>query len=124
MKTDREGLEYWPFPGGAGVELPNGTAKRLWDWWWAPPHCSAGDYVPTSPPLLAEKAPGIPDEKDGYRPPKNWDGKNVRNPNGRGAGYPDDKGRVWIPTDHNGTHAPHWDVQDPQTGDHEPIYPK
>jgi uncharacterized protein RhaS with RHS repeats len=66
---------------------------------------------------------GIPPEEVGYKPPKNWDGKKVKNPNGAGSGYPDKNGRVWVPTDHKGTHAPHWDVQDPKTGTHESVYP-
>lgn len=38
------------------------------------------------------QAPGMPTEKDGYVPPKKWDGKKVKNPNGRGGwGWPDDK---------------------------------
>jgi len=37
-------------------------------------------------------------------------------------GYVDKKGDVWEPTDHNGTHAPHWDVQHPD-GTHTPTYP-
>ena len=38
-------------------------------------------------------------------------------------GWKDKKGHVWEPTDHNGTHAPHWDVQNPSTGNHTPVYP-
>lgn len=37
-------------------------------------------------------------------------------------GYKDKGGDVWEPTDHNGTHAPHWDRQHPD-GTHTPTYP-
>lgn len=71
------------------------------------------------------KAPGVPTEKDGFFPPKKWNGEKVRDPNGRGYGYPDKNGRIWIPTGtgplaHGG---PHWDVQDPKTGDHDNVMP-
>jgi hypothetical protein len=59
-----------------------------------------------------------------FSAPKNDDGKTVKNPNGSGSGYPDKKGNIWVPTDHKGTHAPHWDVQNPRTGGHTPVYPK
>ena len=66
---------------------------------------------------------GVPPPETGYKPPKKWNGKKVKNPNGPGSGYPDENGKVWVPTDHKGTHAPHWDVQNPKTGKHEPVYP-
>jgi RHS repeat-associated protein len=56
-----------------------------------------------------------------YVPPKSGTRK-VRNPNGRGSGWIDKKGDVWVPDDHNGTHAPHWDVQWPN-GDYHTVYP-
>jgi hypothetical protein len=62
------------------------------------------------------QAPGKPTEKDGYNPPKKWDGKKVRNPNGPGYGWPDKKGRVWVPSGPNGHGGPHWDVQYPTKG--------
>ncbi|WP_341501920.1 RHS repeat-associated core domain-containing protein [Gallaecimonas sp. GXIMD4217] len=65
---------------------------------------------------LAADAPGCPTEKDGYEPPKKWDGKKVRSPNGRGYGYPDKRGNVWVPTGPNGHGGPHWDVQKPGGG--------
>ena len=46
----------------------------------------------------------------------------MKNPNGSGSGWPDQKGNVWVLTDHKGTHAPHWDVQHPN-GTHTPVYP-
>lgn len=72
------------------------------------------------------QAPGKPTEDDGYYPPKKWDGKKVRNPNGSGYGWPDNKGRIWIPTGQgNAAHGgPHWDVQYPDKNkDNDNIYP-
>lgn len=66
-----------------------------------------------------DKPPNHPD----YKQPKNWNGQKVRNPNGRGAGFPHRGGDVWVPTNHGGTHAPHWDVQHPNGG-HTNVYPK
>lgn len=57
------------------------------------------------------QAPGLPTEKDGFVPPKNWDGKKVNSPKGRGYGWPDNKGNVWVPTGPKGHGGPHWDVQ-------------
>lgn len=68
------------------------------------------------------QAPGKPTENDGFIPKKNWDGKKVRNPNGRGYGWPDDEGNVWVPSGPNGHGCPHWDVQLPN-GDHRNIVP-
>lgn len=69
------------------------------------------------------QAPGIPTVEDGYKAPKNWDRKKVKNPNGIGWGWPDSKGSVWITTGPNGHGGPHWDVQDPKTGRHRNIMP-
>lgn len=77
--------------------------------------------------LKGAQAPGKPTEKDGFYPPKNWDGKKVRNPNGPGFGWPDKNGHVWVPTGPEGhplAHGgPHWDVQDPKTRRHRNIAP-
>ena len=59
--------------------------------------------------------------------PKKWNGKKVRSPNGRGYGWPDNKGNVWVPTGPevpgNDPHGgPHWDVQGPK-GRYKNIYP-
>jgi len=64
---------------------------------------------------------GTPNHPE-YIPPKNWDGKKVRNPNGKGAGYPDKNGDVWIPQNHKGTHGNHWDVQ-MKNGKYRDVYP-
>ena len=68
------------------------------------------------PPILTDRAPGEPTEKDGFKPKKGWDGKKVPTP--RGYGYPDKDGNVWVPTGkgplaHGGEH---WDVQRPGGG--------
>jgi len=77
-----------------------------------------GDPDKPSLPDMKNNPPNVP----GYTPPKSGDRK-VRNPNGRGTGWVDRNGRVWVPDDHDGTHAPHWDVQDPKGGGYTPVYP-
>ena len=71
-------------------------------------------------------APGQPTAADGYTPPKKWDGEKVKNPNGSGAGWPDARGDVWIPTGPAGSPkahgGPHWDVQSPGGG-YRNVYP-
>ena len=63
------------------------------------------------------KAPGKPGAQEGFCDPKgreNW----VRNPNGKGWGWEDADGKVWVPTGLGGkAHGgPHWDVQTPGGG--------
>ncbi|PFX11064.1 hypothetical protein AWC38_SpisGene25499, partial [Stylophora pistillata] len=79
--------------------------------------------------ILLAKAPGMPTDKEGFKPPKNWDGKLVKT--SKGYGYPDNKGNVWVPTGLGGSlpgttgpahGGPHWDVQNP-TGKHTNVYP-
>jgi len=75
----------------------------------------------------AADAPGKPGEDEGYKPPKRGPGskgEKVKNPNGPGKGYADDKGDVWVPTGpgpraHGGAH---WDVQTPGGG-YRNVYP-
>lgn len=69
-------------------------------------------------PEMRDNPPNVP----GYKPPKGGP-RLVKNPNGQGNGWLAKDGKVWVPTDHNGTHNSHWDVQDPSTGKHEPVYP-
>lgn len=79
-------------------------------------------YDPEGP-----KAPGRPSENEGFVPPKKGD-EWVKNPNGRGYGWRDKGGDVWVPTgpsdpsrgDAHG--GPHWDVQTPGGG-YVNIYP-
>lgn len=61
------------------------------------------------------QAPGKPTENDGFIPPKNWDGKKVKAPNGR-FGWQDIKGNIWVPSGPTGHGGPHWDVQHPKRG--------
>jgi hypothetical protein len=77
---------------------------------------------------LADKEPGKPTEKDGYKSPKNWDGKLKKAPNSQKKGYPDEDGNVWVPTgrdtDNVKQHGgPHWDVQ-LRNGDHRNVRPQ
>jgi uncharacterized protein RhaS with RHS repeats len=82
-----------------------------------------GDYcIAAKPPANAynqdgPKAPGKPTEGDGFIDPPGGDDW-VPNPNGRGNGWKDAKGDVWIPTGKGGAAhgGPHWDVQTPGGG--------
>jgi RHS repeat-associated protein len=81
-------------------------------------------YDPNGP-----KAPGKPTAADGFQDPKGGDDW-VRNPNGRGYGWRDDSGKVWVPSgpydpskgdSHGGSH---WDVQYPGgRGRYDNVYP-
>ncbi|CAG8567849.1 1905_t:CDS:1 [Ambispora leptoticha] len=78
---------------------------------------------------LEEKAPGKPTKEDGFEPKKGWDGKTLeRAPKSyHKKGYPDDKGRVWVPTGENTDNVkqhgnPHWDRVYPD-GSHDNVYP-
>lgn len=62
-----------------------------------------------------------PPEHPDYKAPKGG-ARKVKNPNGTGTGWVDKDGHVWVPTDHKGTHAPHWDKQNPKGG-HTNVYP-
>jgi hypothetical protein len=73
--------------------------------------------------MYAEKSPGKPTEKDGFKPDKKQGDKLVKNPNGQGKGWLDEKGEVWVPTGDNAHGGPHWDVQNPRTGGHRNVYP-
>lgn len=73
--------------------------------------------------IAALKVPGMPTTDNGYKPPKQWNGKKVKNPNGRRSyGWPDSQGNVWIPSGPNGRGGPHWMVQKPD-GSYENIFP-
>jgi RHS repeat-associated protein len=97
----------------AGGALGAGVAN-LADWVdglvYATPPDNA--YDPNGP-----KAPGKPGAENGFTGPKggdNW----VPNPNGRGSGWQDAGGNVWVPTGQGGAAhgGPHWDVQRPGGG--------
>ncbi|MFM9942396.1 MAG: polymorphic toxin type 37 domain-containing protein [Hyphomicrobiaceae bacterium] len=69
------------------------------------------------------KAPGKPGETEGFEDP---DGGELwsKNPNGRGYGWQDKVGNVWMPTGLGRTAhgGPHWDVQ-MADGTHVNVYP-
>ncbi|SHI78941.1 hypothetical protein SAMN05443429_104173 [Cruoricaptor ignavus] len=67
---------------------------------------------------LKESPPDHPE----YKAPKGG-ARKVKNPNGKGSGWIDKDGREWVPTDHGGTHNPHWDRQEPKGGGYTNIYP-
>jgi hypothetical protein len=71
---------------------------------------------------LKDLKESLPDHLE-YKAPKGG-ARKVKNPNGQGSGWVDKDGRVWIPTDHGGTHAPHWDRQEPKGGGYTNVYPK
>ncbi|MFZ4454999.1 MAG: polymorphic toxin type 37 domain-containing protein [Bacteroidales bacterium] len=75
----------------------------------------------SSKPSLEDMKDSPPDHPD-YKAPKSG-ARKVRNPNGSGSGWIDRKGRVWVPEDHDGTHGPHWDRQNPKGGGYERVYP-
>lgn len=86
----------------------------------------------TSERMFAEKAPGKPTAKDGFIPDKKQGDKLVKNPNGKGKGWLDENGEVWVPTGKGGDDnrpegrphgGSHWDVQNPRTGGHRNVYP-
>ena len=70
------------------------------------------------------KAPGKPGAAEGFEDPKGGE-QWVPNPNGRGNGWLDAKGNVWVPTGlrpGNAHGGPHWDVQFPN-GTYEVVRP-
>lgn len=77
----------------------------------------------TNDTITDAQAPGKPTENDGFIPAKNWDGQKVKNPHGGGYGWPDKNKNVWIPSGPKGHGGPHWDVQNPKTGDRDNIFP-
>jgi len=57
--------------------------------------------------------------------PKNGPDRKVKNPGGgNDMGWLDRKGRVWIPNDNNGNHAPHWVRQRKDGNGWDNIYPE
>lgn len=63
-----------------------------------------------------------PPDHPEYKAPKGGARKG-KVPNGKATGWVDKDGRVWVPTDHGGTHAPHWDRQEPKGGGYTNVYP-
>ena len=66
-----------------------------------PPHFLPQTIIEN--PVDKDNPPDHPD----YKPPKKWDGKKVKNPNGKGKGWPARDGGVWIP-DNNMHGDPGW----------------
>lgn len=102
-------------------EAIGASISNAWNNLWS--SSDSGDDLTVDEGVSGAQTPSAPRAEDGYFPPKNWSGKKVKNPNGPGYGYPYKHGNVWVPTSHNGTHAPHWDVQHPD-GSHTPVYPR
>ncbi len=56
---------------------------------------------------------------------KNSDGKKKKHPKTGQYGWPDKKGKIWVPTGPGSTAhgGPHWDVVDPNGHDYDNVYP-
>jgi RHS repeat-associated protein len=74
---------------------------------------------PTGKPSIGDLKKSPPNHPD-YKAPKSGP-RSVKHP--RGKGWVDRDGRTWIPDDHGGTHAPHWDVQPKKGPGYETKYP-
>ncbi|MNS03136.1 putative deoxyribonuclease RhsC [compost metagenome] len=108
------GLSYTPFPASVCLAAPAVCAAII---------------VANKPPKDAEdpngaKAPGRPGDAEGFCEPKKGP-KWGKAPNGRGSGWIDNDGNVWVPTgwgsDAHG--GPHWDVQGSGPNGYENVYP-
>lgn len=79
--------------------------------------CSALEQKDIDDFIQTHKAPFEPGSHTGFVPPKKWDGDVVKHKpksgKSKGFGYPDRKGRVWIPSGNDGHGGAHWDVQLP-----------
>src|ERR1700761_5965405 len=71
-------------------------------------------------PSLEDMKKNPPPDGVGYKAPKSGPRKV---PSSRGYGWIDNKGNVWVPDDHGGTHAPHWDVQPEKGPGYRTVYP-
>jgi RHS repeat-associated protein len=142
MQTDREGLAALakPLPlleggGGIGIGGPTGgqimgggagiaigeLLRELWG--------MCRSIYNSKPPKDAHdqegaKAPGKPSAAEGFKDPpggEQW----VANPNGKGNGWLDANGNVWVPTGQGGNAhgGPHWDVQGPRGTFGGSVYP-
>ena len=80
---------------------------------------SGGQDPPKGKTTLQDLKKNPPNHPD-YKAPKSG-ARRVNSPNGKG--WIDRNGRIWVPDDHKGTHAPHWDVQDAKGGGYVPVYP-
>jgi len=97
----------WPKWAGWGAAI--GGAALL-DWMM-----NEGDGECLEPGPDHPYNPGQPTEKDGFKPPKNSNGKKTKK-NGQ-WGWTDKNGNHWVPTNPGNAHGgPHWDVQKPGGG--------
>jgi len=73
---------------------------------------------------IYEKMIKEPPRHPGFKPPKKWDGKKKKGPDGKYY-WTDKKGRRWVPHVDD-KHDPHWDVQDADGGygNYEDVYPE
>ena len=93
-----------------------------------PPATTTKPVLMATPPRDAKdpngaKAPGKPGAAEGFSDPKGGESW-VPNPNGKGYGWQDSRGDVWVPSGpgRNAHGGPHWDVESPG-GEYDNIYP-
>ncbi|MHB9020195.1 MAG: polymorphic toxin type 37 domain-containing protein [Minisyncoccota bacterium] len=79
------------------------------------------DQVKQKTDIIWASIPGKPTEKDGFFPPKKWDGEKVPSSNGK-IGWQDKNGSIWVPSGAAGHGGPHWDVQHAD-GSYDNVYP-
>ncbi|WP_373695638.1 polymorphic toxin type 37 domain-containing protein [Stenotrophomonas sp. C1657] len=86
----------------------------------------AGSPPPSTPRSWRRKTiTSAPDSKPAHYSNRGTSGPQwVKSPNGRGSGWLDKSGDVWVPSGQGGgAHGgPHWDVQSPN-GDYINVYP-
>jgi hypothetical protein len=73
---------------------------------------------------ILDKMNKEPPRHPNFKPPKNWDGKKKKGPDGKYY-WTDKKGRRWVPHVDK-KHDPHWDVQKPKGGykHYDDVYPE
>ena len=123
--------------GDAAVGVVSGLAIMGAAMWWllggskpeqatkpvhSPAPAELPSIAPATPPRDAKdpdgaKAPGKPGVEEGFKDPKRGESW-VPNPNGKGYGWLDASGDVWVPSGpgRNVHGGPHWDVQTPGKG--------
>ena len=105
----------------AGGLLVGGGAVAIWDGiqMATPPDNAFDPNGPKAPGYPGDPNTGSPDYPGDPKGGPNW----VPNPNGRGYGWQDSNGNVWVPTGKGGSAhgGPHWDVQTP--GGYQNVYP-
>jgi RHS repeat-associated protein len=110
--------------GGAATAWGLGGLGVLGSGWWIFNNKPPKDATDPN----GAKAPGRPGDEEGFCEPKKGKPTWGRAPNGRGSGWIDAGGNVWVPTgpdsgstgDAHG--GPHWDVQQPGGG-YDNVYP-